>query len=63
MPWLSARVDRLVEGGVVDQTAPDAVRLAAIAALNAETIWLTIEVAEPVHWNEQPVRAQASWHP
>ena len=28
MPWLERRVDGLVEGGVVDQTAPDAVRLA-----------------------------------
>ena len=37
--------------------------LPAIAALNAETIWLTIEVVEPVHWYEQPVMAQASWSP
>ena len=36
---------------------------AAIALLNAETIWLTIESVEPVHWNEEPVSAQASWHP
>ncbi len=28
--------------------------------LNAETIWLTIESVEPVHWNEEPVSAQAS---
>ena len=34
--------------------------LPAIAALNEETIWLTIEVAEPVHWYEQPVSAHAS---
>ena len=37
--------------------------LPAIAAFIAETIWLTIEVVEPVHWYEQPVRAQASWIP
>ncbi len=34
-----------------------------MAVLNAETIWLTIELLEPVHWNEEPVSAQASWHP
>ncbi len=37
--------------------------LPAMAVLNAETIWETIEFVEPVHWYEQPVMAQASWMP
>ena len=63
MPWLNALSTGLLKAVLSIRQHPMPFALPAMALLNAETIWLTIELAEPVHWYEQPVRAQASWIP
>ena len=63
MPWLSAVSTGALNAVLSIRQHPIPLALAAMAELNAETIWLTIELLEPVHWNELPVSAQASWHP
>ncbi len=63
MPLLSAWSVGALNAVLSIRQQPIPFALAAMALLNAETIWLTIELLEPVHWNEEPVSAQASWHP
>src|SRR5665213_1057461 len=48
-------------GSIIAQAIPSAP--AAIAVLNAETIWPTLLDAEPVHWEVQPNRLHASAMP
>ena len=60
MPWSSAVSTGALKAVLSISAHPMPFALAAIAVLNAATIWETSEVAEPVHWYEQPVMAQAS---
>ena len=50
MPWSSAVSTGLLNAVLSMRQQPMPFALAAIALLNADTIWLTIELAEPVHW-------------
>ena len=63
MPWASAVSTGVLKAVLSIRQHPIPLALAAMALLNAETIWPTIEFVEPVHWNVVPVSAQASWHP
>ena len=63
MPLLSAWSTGELKAVLSIRQHPIPFAFAAMALLNADTIWLTIELLEPVHWNEEPVNAQASWHP
>ncbi len=60
MPWLSAVLTGLLNAVLSIRQHPIPFAFAAMAVLNAETMSLTIELLEPVHWNELPVSAQAS---
>ena len=63
MPWFNALSTGALKAVLSIRQHPMPFALPAMAVLNAATIWETIELAEPVHWYEQPVRAQASWIP
>ena len=63
MPALSAESTGVLNAVLSIRQHPIPLAFAAMALLNAETICPTIELLEPVHWNEEPVSAQASWHP
>ena len=60
MPELSAVLTGELKAVLSIRQHPIPFAFAAIAELNAETIWPTIELLDPVHWNEEPVSAQAS---
>ena len=63
MPELNAWAVGALNAVLSIRAHPIPFALAAIAVLNAETMSLTIELFEPVHWNDEPVSAHASWQP
>ena len=60
MPELSAWAVGALNAVLSIRAHPIPSAFAAMAVLNAETMSLTIELFEPVHWNEEPVSEQAS---
>ncbi len=49
MPWLSAVLTGVLKAVLSIRQHPIPFAFPAMAELNAETIWLTIELLEPVH--------------
>src|SRR5918911_1090593 len=63
MPALSAWSTGFLKASLSTTAIARPSALEEMAVLVALTISATIELAEPVHWDEQPSRAQASWAP
>ena len=60
MPWPNALSTGALNAVLSIRQQPMPFALPAMAVLNVATISETIELAEPVHVYEQPVRAHAS---